>query len=692
MKLSIYITLLNLTLCHFITLSQDSIPTHQLNEVIVLGDRGWIENGIICYIPTKTEKKLSNSPATLIKSMHLPFLKEKDGSIVSMAGEILPIFINGIKADNIDLATFWPNEVKRVEYIENPTDPSYGGVHIAVNFVMTHYEVGGISKINLFQKIPNNGYYTGSSKIEYKKMTYGILFSGDYYRDHRSDMSGETIYKDIFYNNEPYEVLNRYEDNHSFNREESIRLALNTRYLTDNKRITHTIALKWNQNPGSGSNGYNIWSENIFGSSSSFNSYESKNISPQILGNYYFILSNKWYLSGLWSYSYTRNENLSFNQIGLANIIYNSNYENVNSCKFIVQPSFVLSDNWSFQLKTECHLDWFSTHYRGSANTEQNQYRQELLSSCKINWIPTRFIRMYLEPGISTSLWQIGDISQHEIIPTVNASIDWNPSRKFSFNGTLSFFMRPISASESNPVLIRSSELLWVLGNPYLKNLTSWDTYIQNTYLTTNWFSVSFGFGYVKTYNNIIPNYTPASTELGGLIKKTVNTRPVDNIRANLEFRGSFFDDNLSIGISPQGYYSYVRGDYKNQFKYFTISGSIDYTLKNCRLSLWYEGPYKDLSMAGMEESWKQDNWNASITYGNNNLYLDLRIEDIFNNKRKSWIHFSSPHYISKYHYSETGRSISINLTYTFGYGKKVDPYIDIKGPDSTKTSILSVK
>lgn len=36
--------------------SNDTISARQLNEVVVLGDRGWIENGVINFIPSKSEK------------------------------------------------------------------------------------------------------------------------------------------------------------------------------------------------------------------------------------------------------------------------------------------------------------------------------------------------------------------------------------------------------------------------------------------------------------------------------------------------------------------------------------------------------------------------------------------------------------------------------------------------------------
>lgn len=222
------------TILSFVTAeAEDSIPSQILDEVSVTGDRGWIEDGVINIIPTKKEKRLSNSPASLIKSMHLPFLREKDGAIVSMAGERVEIYINGEKADEIDLATFWPKEVKRVQYMENPSDPKFGGEGSAVNFIMAKYEAGGVSRASIFQRVPNNGYYTASSKLVYKRMTYGLLLSGDYLRDHRSSADDETTYRGIFYDGEPYESLVSTGHSRPVAREQGLRCALNARYSTD---------------------------------------------------------------------------------------------------------------------------------------------------------------------------------------------------------------------------------------------------------------------------------------------------------------------------------------------------------------------------------------------------------------------------------------------------------------------------
>lgn len=145
------------------TTANDSIAVKNLDELVVTGDRMWISDGIVNIVPSKQEKKLSDSPASLIKAMHLPFVQEKDGVVTSLSGEEVKFFINGEKADEIDIATFWPKHVKLVQYIDNPGDPTYEGAKHVINFSMREYEAGGVTRVRAFQRFPNNGIYTAAS-------------------------------------------------------------------------------------------------------------------------------------------------------------------------------------------------------------------------------------------------------------------------------------------------------------------------------------------------------------------------------------------------------------------------------------------------------------------------------------------------------------------------------------------------
>ena len=92
---------------------------------------------------------------------------------------------------------------------------------------------------------------------------------------------------------------------------------------------------------------------------------------------------------------------------------------------------------------------------------------------------------------------------------------------------------------------------------------------------------------------------------------------------------------------------------------------------------------------AGMADFRHRDTCDFEFTYGNGNLYLSASVDDIFNTRTKHWTRFRSSNYDFVKNEYLTGRKFSVSLTYTFGYGKKVDRSIDISGPQSVDSSVL---
>ena len=631
---------------------------------------------------------MSNSPETLLKEMHLPVIRYKDGVIVGRSGQPVVFFINGVRADKIDIATFWPKNAKRVEYIERPADPMFEGVPVAVNFIMTEYEVGGVSRFNGTQKVPDNGYYSTSTKAVYKKMTYGLLLSGSYYRDHRTTEQGSEVYKDLNHDGNHYDRIERSFDESSYSRDESLNVSVNARYTGDSFRATHTLSFGWMNRPGSGGSGSSIWTDNMFGSDTGAYHSDGRSVTPQVSGNYYKRFSAKWYLTGGWSYAYGSNNNNMWNQTGDAEKIVNGSREHVNSCKLWLQPYFRSSEKLIFQMNVKSDLDWFSTQYSGSNDSRSSQSRQELSAGLNVFYEFSPDLWVTVEPGLSASIWKIGSNGDNTVRPTGECSVNWTPNSKLSLGGSLRFYLRPTPASESTPVIIKYSELMWLTGNDRLRNLTSWDSYLYSTFIATPSLRFSLGAGYVRTVNSIIYDYIPAAFQDGGLIKHTLNADPVDNVRVNMNV--SYDLGDVTFSITPEWYYTRTRGLYASDFNHFCMSGGVDYSFGNCRAELRYDGPYKDMTSAGMERSWTQDCWNFMFTFGKDNLYMNVGLENLFNNKRKSWTSFTSPHYSSYMSKHVTGRKFVCTMTYTFDYGKKVDRRIDISGPESIKTSVLA--
>ena len=67
-------------------------------------------------------------------------------------------------------------EVKRVEILENPTDPKYRGAEFVVNYIVEKYKYGGYTRFSTEDAI-HHGIYNASgifSRFTYKSMTYDL--------------------------------------------------------------------------------------------------------------------------------------------------------------------------------------------------------------------------------------------------------------------------------------------------------------------------------------------------------------------------------------------------------------------------------------------------------------------------------------------------------------------------------------
>lgn len=149
---------------------RDSILARELKEFVVTGKKNRIEGNKIISVPSQKEKNLSYDPASLIDMMKMPGIRVKDGGINTIDGSQVTIFINGVRANETDIATFRTEDVVRVEYIHNPADPQYSGEFEVINFIVKEYQAGGVTKAYVSQTFPNMGFYTLSSKAVYKSM------------------------------------------------------------------------------------------------------------------------------------------------------------------------------------------------------------------------------------------------------------------------------------------------------------------------------------------------------------------------------------------------------------------------------------------------------------------------------------------------------------------------------------------
>lgn len=355
-------------------------------------------------------------------------------------------------------------------------------------------------------------------------------------------------------------------------------------------------------------------------------------------------------------------------------------------------PSFFPSEKFAFQWQNSVSLDWFTSIYSGATNVEQRQVRQDLSSVFKMMWKPVSAFSITPNIGVLATLWKIGDEKYNSVQPYAGIYAKATLSKKLFLSGNVSYHSTAPSAGETSTVMMKSTELLWIKGTPTLKSQDSWSGIIDLTYLTNKWLSLSLHTDFIRMGNISIPTYVVASREQGGLIKSEINADPFDLFDLSLSMNFRMLDGDLSLHLYPYWRYYHMRGAYAKKYYPFSFNGSIDYTLGNCNFTISYEGPTNAIYDAGMQKYWCRDRWDAEFTYGKGNWYFNIAIEDIFNRKAHSWKTTDAGNYFSHIDMKAWGRSLVLNLTYTFGYGKKVDRSIDIQGSSQIKTSIVGTK
>lgn len=669
--------------------STESSPSEKhLQEVVVTADRGWVEDGKIIFLPSKTEKNLSNSPASLIESMHLPMLIVKDNTITSLSGQPVAIYINGIPADKTDLATFWPKLAKRVEYLENPAEGKYRGNAHVINFVMAEYAVGGVSKGDIGLKTPRYGSFSAASKLVYKKMSFGASVLGNSWKEDRDSRQVES-FKNLYYDGTHHDLITRDLDKTTSEHSRYLEAAINARFKNGSFIATHTASLQFSKTPRIEDNGTDIWSPTLFPGTNSYNDQRSKSFSPQIRGDYEKQIDEKWFLAGDWTYAHSHNTGTSVSITGDTPPIWNSSIEEVNSLKINLTPTFTPNNKLSFNLNFNGSFEWFDTRYSGSATGRNKITRRDIAAEFRTYWNPTSKLSVSFLPGVSFSEWTVGDIKERITYPKLNLDLSWSPNRKTSIWGQAILYNIPPSTSVTNPFLTRQSELIWLRGNPKTEDQLSFQATVSASYLANQWLQLTALTWHSRSSGANVFDYTAMPEQQGGLLKAPFNAGVEETCSATLRGRLFLFNRSLSISFGPNYFhYKMPRGHFE-KLNSFGFDADVSYTLNNCRFSLRYYKPGKSIGEAGMEKTQWRDNCLFRFTYGNGNLLVNFNVEDIFNTRTRHWSEFHSGSYSRETYEYLTGRKFYMGLSYTIGYGKKVDQSIDISGPESISSSVL---
>ena len=664
-----------------------------LGAVTVEGDNARLYADKSVYMPTAKQKNASQSGSDLLNHMAIPQLGLITGnSIVTSSGKPVTVFIDYLPATEKDLLAMRVDDIKRVEYLEYPSDPRLQGNPYVVNFIMQQYEYGGYTKLH-GSSVFLNGHteqIIGNVRMQYKRMTYDLMGSA---YDHGNSHYGRDITETFRLPQEDgsikeFERIS--ETTASKRRRNNYYLTFKATYNSDKIQASTLINSNLDRQPDAIQNGVIKYAPEVY-SDTEYNS-ASDNFSKFISydGYYFFILPKNNFITFTPKYSLSHTEEYSdYLEKGYSSI-RNSATDNTNNLSGNLKFKHDFGKSGSLLGLVKGSYQYNRTTYAGSATALDRAKSSRL--GFGVNYeLSIRNLRGHIGFGWDWDRLQFGTIVDRRNAPSFDLSLRFTPNRKHSLSAIFQYESWLPSPNFKSDQIITASPFLKYTGNPNLFPAKSCDFDFSYTWIPNNRFSLNtYAWGWIVK-DRYAYDYEADGTGVIRTIKQPMGTyaQGMYGIKGTARFlnRSLVFTGNLSQLFNHNG-----RPYNVNHFHiYYTLQTT--YYLKNWNFGLTY------ISTVGSWDGMMNGIWNRdkdqyylNIGWSASDWKLSAMVRNI-----GRWNWRSSNRVMNSKFYSTDETLINgtfhalvkITATYTFGFGKKVKRDNEPQASGSASSGIL---
>lgn len=664
-----------------------------LQEITVKADLQRITAQSATYYPTKRVKRAAQNVTDLLQRMAIsqitvnPVTKE----VTTPAQAKVDIFVNFMRASRADMEGLSTCDVKSVEYIDYPSDPRFQGARHVINITVAKYEYGGYTKISDYQETINRFYNTGSvySRFSYRRMTYDLYAGPDGSCTTHWGASSNSVFHlaegSVERKEEPASAKQR-----QFNIPVSLRVSFDSGKV----QVANTVGFSFNDMIRNRTGGSLTFCPDISDEGYSYStSAPSTGRTFSWDGACYLQLPRGWNLYIAPGFSYTHNNSLnrySSNAGGSQSIINNAR-EDAYAIPWSVSSYKTFDGNHYLGMHVLGQSVINLIEYYGTS-PHRSRFNTSTLSGAityNFNSGDRFFANIYVGAGINLS--EVNGITSSEWQPFADMTLSFSPGNKSQFqinmmtySGTPATFMRSTN-------VIRSNELMFITGNPYIRdyqNITLTGSY---TFFPCNEFNSQFFVRYDGAYNRIVNNYS-LYQEGKYIVSSQMNSGDFNTLNIGTELTGRLFDNSLTLQATPSFQHVASSGYYSMARNFFNWGISAQYYFKNFNVSASYSSKLRVIGMTTgeltstpsyytLQAGWAKDAWNLSL--GIKNIFRD----EYYAQK----VTLSTPYYENRVAFQLPSYhcALEFSATYTFGYGKKVNGGDEISGQRSVESAIM---
>lgn len=665
----------------------DTVSYKELGEITVTADAQRTNSIKTVYLPSLSQKNTAPDGLSLLARMSIPQLRVNPMSetVKTVEDQDVMIFINSRLATKEDLNGMNPPDVKKIEYFDFPSDARFLGARHAVNFIVANYEYGGYTKLTgkerFFVKSGNASLY---SKLAYGKMEYDIMINGNYdFNSHIGSTGSETFFL-------PFGTIERTSYADSGKKHiDGFFAALRASWIK-NEKLTLRSLLSYQRNKASVNSykGTVDFSSELDPQKFEINS-PHRNNALNWNWELYSALSNGWSLNGTLNTQFSENKT-SYYYSTSASIIENHADEKYYYIRGDLRLNKNLSDKVTFFANLSSSANHSNIDYTGTSIATNLFNSRFIAAYCGIS-MNYKKISGSLDAGYAVESNKINKHKATDHYPFSHINLQYSPNSKNNLGLYFQYATFSPDAAMKNPNIIQKSELLYISGNPDLGYARNIIANINYTWLPANEFQMTAYAVLFKIINRQIGIYVPEAPE-GLMLKEYQNNGAYNHGQIGTNLTAKFFNSKLIVSLNPRLLLYKITGTYKDSHYPFLWNIRADYYYGKTYLGIswssrssYIDGETSFLSKIPSEYSmnlgWASKGWNIQISLANLLRSSWSTFNETFNSK---YYNSNQTHFGSTYH-----RRINITVSYTFNYGKRINPGSEIQSTNEISSSIL---
>ena len=666
----------------------------QLSAVSVEADHALFASDKNIYIPTTRQKNAAKDATDLLRRMAIPHLviNPADNSIKDVFGNDVKVFINYQLSASDELKGMKMTDVRKIEYLEFPTDPRFRGESRVVNFIVQEYEYGGYTKANESFRTLNGTFNNTSifSRFTYKKMTYDVYAESDNQDYHHAGSDNMAVYR-LENNSEPLTVNRKESFKESDTRSNQFPVTFKATYNTPRFTARNTLSFTHFSSPEQQTSGdleVNIHPEDNY---TYTRSNPNRNNTVSYNSNFWGLIGSNASFDITPSFCHTHRNNISsYESTLMQSSVLNHITENTYNWEVQATGRMVFAQKNQLSLFVVGGQNIFKLDYQGSNNARDSYSISYIVTDLRYRY-QTKKVSVTTFAGFSMEHNQMNGISTNDASPRAGVNFWLSLNKKSQLSAYLSYQTTTPDISMKANDIVRSNEYMYLTANPNLKNWRNLNSNLAYNWYHNNSFSLAVFAGYDRYFNRAATVYHLYNNG-AALLRSFVNDGSYIHYYLGASANYKMFNNSFQLYANlTQNAYD-ITGAYKDSFYPFRIQLQAVYYWKSFNILASWGNPQRTLTENSNYIIRGRNFHMLSVGWGNGIWNVNLSAKNIFNKgwRSQTWQKNSPLYSEFQQIYNPTAHaSVSLSVTYTIGYGKKIQRGNEVSGQGSTPSAIV---